>query len=540
MGIEAAAISAVVAVLGLGLALFSRALYDHIIPNAATESLVALSAGVLIAVIADGVLRTVRALLLEKAAVTYDTRLSARLFGRIVGARLDLRPSSHRLATVLDDFEAVRGAYASATITAAVDSVCALVFLLLLAWFTGWLALVPVMAGLPGLLVAHLARGRINVVASEASRVSSARRSLLTETVQGLEDVRLLGAEATVTQRMARISRDHARHGARLRVLGALAMLAPSVMSQASSLAVSAVGAAMVMGGSIGMGDLVAASILAGRVAAPFLSLAGAAVAFGRARAASEALATVLDLHQERGEGLQLSIAGGIEARQVDFSYLGAKIPTLAGISLTLAPGEHLALVGPSGAGKTSLLRVLAGLHAPTSGMVLVDGRDMTQVAPGALRVAIGAVTQAPMLFTGTLRENLLLAAPGASDDQLLAAADLAGVSPWANAHPAGFEMAISERGENLSGGQRQAVALARLFLADPRVVLLDEPTAHMDPATEAAFIDRLASWSAGRTLIVATHRTPILRLVERVAVVQGGRIAATMPAAEAMRRVAA
>jgi len=289
--------------------------------------------------------------------------------------------------------------------------------------------------------------------------------------------------------------------------------------------------------GGLSQGGLIACVMLASRALAPLAQVAALLTQFHAARTALEGVSQTMELPLERSPERQFLhrpvLRGAIEFRDVSFRYPHAALPALQHVSLRIQPGEKVAIIGRVGSGKTTLEKLMLGLYAPEAGAVLVDGVDVRQLDPAELRRNIGYVPQSVELFYGTLRENIALGTPHADDAALLAAAEIAGISRLANTHPQGFDLMIDERGESLSGGQRQEIALARALLRDPPILLLDEPTSAMDHGTEEQLKQRLRDYLKERTLILVTHRNSLLDLVDRLIVMDGGRVVADGPKAK-------
>lgn len=282
------------------------------------------------------------------------------------------------------------------------------------------------------------------------------------------------------------------------------------------------------------MGGIIAASMIAGRCLTPFGQVAALLMQYQNARTSLGSIDNYMNLPVERPAGTEFLhrpvFQGGIEFRDVTFAYPGASQPALKKVSFKLAPGEKVGVIGRIGSGKTTLEKLALALYQPTEGAVLVDGVDVRQIDPADLRRAIGHVPQDPVLFYGSLRHNLAMGAPHADDASILAAANAAGVTEFANVHPNGFDMMIGERGESLSGGQRQSVAIARALINDPPILLLDEPSSNMDHQSESQLRKRLKAASADKTILLVTHRTALLDLVERLIVIDNGHIVADGP----------
>lgn len=301
------------------------------------------------------------------------------------------------------------------------------------------------------------------------------------------------------------------------------------------SLSVIVLGVYRIGAGELSMGGLIACTMLASRAMAPFAQVAGLLTQYHNASTALTSLNEIMAREVERPEGAGFVsrpvFRGEIDFRDVEFTYPGDNSPeALRKVSFHIEPGEHVAIIGRVGSGKSTLLRMILGLYQPTGGAIRIDGVDIRQLDPSELRRNIGYVPQDVTLFYGTLKENILLASPHLDDADLLAAAEVAGLSDMVNSHPRGFDMQVGERGESLSGGQRQGVAIARAVVHNPPILLMDEPTGFMDHSSEEVLKERLRQYSSQRTLIIVTHRTSLLDLADRLIVIDGGRIVADGP----------
>jgi ATP-binding cassette subfamily C protein LapB len=378
-------------------------------------------------------------------------------------------------------------------------------------------------------------------------RAGAQRNALLVEALAGLEAIKTQGAEGAMQARWEAHNRFLAQVMLRMRALSSSAMVGMGFAVQCVTVSTIVIGVYLITDRQITMGALVAASMLGSRALAPAGQVLGLLMQYQGARTALEGLDRLMQQPAERadtadsGHALvhRREIEGAIEFRDASFGYAESGGLALAGIRLKIAPGEHVAVIGRMGSGKTTLLRLAAGLYAPSDGSVLVDGIDLRQLDPADLRRNIGFVSQDAVLFQGTLRENITLGLPFADDAAVLAAAEVAGLAEFVDRHPRGYEMPVGERGERLSGGQRQAVALARALLHQAPVLMLDEPTSGMDFSTEAALTTRLAEFARGRTLLLVTHRTSLLALADRVVVVDQGRIVADGPRDAVMAQLA-
>ena len=537
---EAAALSAVVNLLSLAGIIFMMTVYDRILPNQAYVTLWSLAIGVGLAMLLEFAARTIRGHVLDSAGKKIDLVLGDAVFGRVLGTRLEHRAgSTGAFANVLKEFEAVRAFVTSATLTAVADLPFALLFLLITAIIAGPLVWVPVIAFIVVIALSLAIQVPLARAAGATLREGAVRHGTIVESLEGLETIKALRAEARMRRRHETASAMIAETAITSQALSNLVLNLTIMVQQVAGAALLIWGVYLAATGEVTAGALVAAVQLNSRTLAPLVTLSSLAVRFQQSRTAMQSLDRIMALPLEREPGAVLVSGsewqGGMAVRDVSFAYEAELPPVLAGVTLDIRPGERVAILGRMGSGKSTLLRLLTGLYRPRSGQILLDGIDIATIEPADLRTAIMLVGQDARLFHGTLRDNLKLAAPGVDDAALLAVAAATGVTDIAAAHPRGLDRPIGERGDTLSGGQRQAVALARAMLARPRVLLLDEPTAGMDQRSEAQALKALAALPRETTLIIVTHKQAIIPHVDRIIVLDGGRIVANGPKADVL-----
>jgi len=525
-------------VFALAMPMFTMNVYDRVVPNNAVETLWVLAIGIALVLGFNLLLTTLRAHVVDTASKRVDVKLSALIMDRVLGLRMEGRPASvGSFAANLRSFEAIRDFIASASITTLVDLPFVLLFLAVLAWISPWMVIPPVVAIVLILIVSLAAQLRMEALTQSSFQASAQRNAVLVEALAGLETVKTLNAQGHVQRHWESATQFIAYVGGKLKLLSATTVNFVQTMTQLVSVCIVIIGVYQIQEAALSLGGIIAASMIAGRCLAPFGQVAGLLLQYQNARMSLGSIDSTMKLPVERDGNVAYvarpRLGGAIELRDVTFAYPGAKEPSLRGINLKIRAGEKVGVLGRIGSGKTTLERLILGLYQPTEGAVFIDGIDARQIDPADLRRAIGYVPQDPVLFYGSLKFNLTLGAPFASDAHMLAAADLAGVSEFANRHPQGFDMLIGERGESLSGGQRQSVAVARAMINDPPILLLDEPSSNMDNQSEARLKDRLRAGGAGKTLLLITHRTALLDLVDRLVVVDRGRIVADGPKAQ-------
>ena len=522
-------------VFALAMPMFTMNVYDRVVPNNAVDTLWVLSIGLALVLVGDLVLRIMRSKFVDLASSRADVKLSAFIMERVLGTRMEQRPASAgSFASNLRAFESVRDFIGSATVVAFIDLPFALIFFVVIGW-VAWPMLIPLAVGAALMLLYALAvQGRMHELAETTYRASAQRNATLIEGLVGFETVKALAAEAPIQRKWEKSAALLARVGAQLRLLSSSASYSSAFVQQAINLAIVVLGVYLISERALTMGGLIACTMLASRAMAPVGQVAGLLVQYHTASTALTSLNEMMKKDVERPEGNSFisrgALKGAIEFRDVSFSYPGQTAPSLRGINLRIKPGEKVAVLGRIGSGKTTLEKLILGLYQPSSGAVLVDGIDLRQLDPAELRRQIGYVQQDVMLFYGSLRDNLTMGAPLADDAAVVKAADIAGLLPLVNAHPQGFDMVVGERGESLSGGQRQSVAIARAVINDPPILLLDEPTAAMDHSSEEELKKRLRDFAAPKTVLLVSHRTSLLDLVDRIIVMDGGRIVADGP----------
>ncbi|UXZ55038.1 type I secretion system permease/ATPase [Halomonas sp. 7T] len=531
----------------LAMPLFVLNVYDRVVPNQATETLWVLAIGIFIVLCFDLALRLMRSSFVDLAASRADVKLSSSIMAKVLGMRLEARPASTGSFTAtLQSFESVRAFIGSATIIGIVDLPFVLLFAAIIALINPWLVL-PVLAGIVFvLLYALAAQGKLHELSQTTWEVGAQRNALLVESVSQLENVKALRAESRIQRHWEKASAFLSRTSAQLRLVSTSVSNVAQWAQHSVAVCVIIVGVYQIIEGNLTQGGLIAAYMLSSRAMAPISQAAALLAQYHQSSTALESLNNVMDKQVERHEGKAYvekpSVSGNIRLEKVTLRYPNEEREALRDVSIAIKAGEKVALLGRIGCGKSSLNKLLLGFYQPTSGAVLVDNVDIRQLDPLQLRRHIGYVPQDVSLFAGSLRENIV--AGGGSDrvddEALLRAIDIAGLESLVNSHPNGVDLQVGERGQALSGGQKQAVAIARALVQDPPILLLDEPTSSMDNASEEAFKANLTKVAAGKTILVVTHRTSLLSLVDRIIVMDAGKVVADGPrdtVVEALRK---
>lgn len=542
---QVAVAAAVTNVFALSTSLFIMTVYDRVIPNEAVESLIALSAGMAIVLLFDFVIRMLRALFIDRAGQLVDFAIARQLFGQVLNLALAARRgSSGALASTVRECETLRDFFASATFVAVVDLPFILLFLLVIWGIGGWIVAVPALAVPLVLGVGLLVQPFLARYSRQNHQVGQTKQGVLVETAQGLETIKTAGAGPMMMRRWAESVAESSQIGQRTRFVGQLAVNTAGVAQQTAQVGVVVLGVFLVSAGELTIGGLIAAVILTGRTLAPLGQLANVLARLNHARAAYRALAQLMgaetDMDPERRYLRRDRLEGAVEFRNVVFRYPGQPVRVLDDVSFSLEPGERVAILGRVGSGKSTLARLAMGLYQPGDGSVLIDNTELRQIHPDDLRRQIGAVMQDVWLFSGSIRDNVVVGREDATDAQVLRAAVASGLHDIVGQVPSGYDLQLAERGEGLSGGQRQAIAIARALLKEPPMLIMDEPTSAMDVRSEAQFIQRMKPVVEGRTLLLVTHRTSMLELVDRIIVLDRGKIVADGPKQQVLARLSA
>nr|WP_315838721.1 type I secretion system permease/ATPase [Bradyrhizobium prioritasuperba] len=534
----------IVNILALAAPLFTMSVYDRVIPNGAIPSLVALGIGLGLAILFDFVLRVVRSRIIDVTGKKIDVVLAAGIFEHIMSVKLAQRPQSVGiLANQIRDFDSVREFFTSGTVVSVTDLLFAVLFIVVLFIVAGPLAWIPLLM-LPVMIAIGLLLQRpLDRAIRRLQAESAARHGILVESLSSMETVRAAAGEARMQTGWERSVAATARSSEDVQFWSSLALTSASVAQQVCSLLLVVVGVFLILDGKLTVGALVAANMLSGRVLAPIAGLAAVITRGTQTFSSLRALDRLMALERERPAD-KVFVAreikeGRIDFQGVSFAYPNSPTKALDAVSFKVRPGERIGIVGRVGSGKTTIAKLAAGFYSPSEGGILIDGIDIHQYDPADLRAGVGFVMQDTDLFYGKLRDNITFGRPQATDAEVLDAARLSGVETFIAGHPQGYDMLIAEGGRSLSGGQKQAIGLARILIRKPRILFLDEPTAHFDVRSEGEFMDRLkAIADNGMTILVSTHRPSLLTLVDRVLVFEQGRLVVDGPRDEVLSRL--
>ncbi len=533
--IQVALAAILINLFALATPLFIMTVYDRVVPNDAVETLWVLAAGVGCVYLFDFLLKHLRGYFIDMAGKRADVILASRIFEQVLDMRMAARPASAgAFANTLREFETLRDFFTSATLAAVVD-LPFVVFFVLVIWAVGGPIAYVLMATIPlVLIVGLLMQIPLNVVIQRNVREAEQKHGVLVESLNGLETLKSLGGEARMRHKWEGLVGLTATSSLRARVISQAAVHFATLVSQMTAVGVVIYGVYLIKDGALTVGGLIACVMLSHRALAPLVQVAQLLTRFHRSMASLRALNQIMRAPVERPPLKKFlhrpELKGGITFQDVRFRYPGRDIEALKGVSFKIAPRERVGLIGRVGSGKSTVAKLILGLFEPSDGSILVDGTDIRQIDPVDLRRSIGYVPQDVYLFAGTVRENITVATGHADDAAILSAGIMAGTDDFVSQHPMGYDLPIGERGEGLSGGQRQTIAIARALLNEPPILIFDEPTSSMDTRGEDAFKTRLGGMLPDRTLILVTHRASLLSLVNRLIVFDGGRVVADGP----------
>ncbi|MCP1470894.1 ATP-binding cassette subfamily C protein LapB [Sphingobium sp. OAS761] len=523
--------------------LFTMTVYDRIVPNDdSSASLIGLSIGLAFVLIFDFALRLLRTYFVDVAGANIDHDVGETLFAQLLALRLDQRRgSTGSLTGLMRELETLRDFFASVTLTTFIDVPFIIVTLIVIALLGGVLVLMP-LAMIPVVIGAGLmATPRLDRLSARSLGDGLIKQSVLVETIGSLETVKAIGAGPMLSRRWQTALVNHSESSLGQRLASAIPMTVANSASTIAYCGIIIIGVGLLREHSITTGTLLACSILCGRALAPLAQIAQLLSRLSATRVAYRQIRTLMETPTEgpKGEAIRpAKLEGRIELRNVAFRYPGAPERAVNGVNLQVAAGERIGFLGRVGSGKSTLARLILGLYEPEEGVVMIDGIDVRQYDPYDLRRLIGAVMQDNILMQGTVRQNICLDREGIDHEEMIRAADISGTHRFMGQLANGYDLRLADRGEGLSGGQRQSISIARAVAGRPPILIFDEPSSSMDAQTEADLIGRLQPEVANRTLLLITHRTSLLTMVDRVVVMDQGRIVADGPRDTILQRL--
>jgi ATP-binding cassette subfamily C protein LapB len=522
--------------------LFTMNVYDRVLPNNALETLWVLFIGISLVMLFDFILKMLRSYFLGVASKRADTVISNRIFNQLLNIKINAKPASTgQFVSRLQSFESVREFFTSATIAAAVDFPFVIIFIIVIFYIGGPLGYITIATVTISMLVSWYMQRPLKEIIEKSVKEEQIKHTTLIETVTGLEIIKSIRAQNRMRTHWDQAVNKTIHYADKGQFLSQTITFFTAFISQFSNILIVAAGVYLASEGEMTMGAIIAAMILNGRVISPVSQLVGMIIKYDKTMLSLENLDEVMKMPVEKENKTYISrpnLSGTIEFKDVQFSYKDQNHQTLKDINLKIEQGERVAILGKIGSGKSTMLKLIMNLYEPTKGSVLIDSVDIRQIDPVDLRQAIGAVPQEPFLFMGTIKDNITIGEQYVSDEELLRASKVAGLNEFLGKHEAGYDLIVGERGEGLSGGERQAVTLARALISNPNILMLDEPTNSMDRQTEKMFIDRIKNIIEDKTLIVVTHKTSLLQLVDRVIIVEDGKIILDGPKEEVFNKL--
>lgn len=514
---------------------FIMAVYDRVVPNNAIATLWVLTIGIMIVIGFDFIMRTLRAFLIDLAGKKIDSVLASTLFEQVLGIRMSSQAQSAGVrASHIRDFENIRDFFTSASLTALVDLPFVILFLLVIWFIGGVLVFVPLLAIPLVVATAWLLSIPMNKEVARSFVGGAQKNAIVIEALHNLEVVKSSTAEGPLLRRWEQYVGITAKAGMASRFYSTLALNICATVTYLVTIIIVLFGVYLIGAKELSVGALVACTLIVGRVMAPLSQVTALLTRFELTKCSLKALNDVMESPLDRPHKQQFlhrsKFEGDIEFEDVSFRYPGQPISLYQNLSFKLKAGEKVGIIGSMGAGKTTLVKLLLGFFQPISGSIRIDGTDISQIDPADLRRYIGYVGQEPKLFFGTVRENIAMKAPWADDAEILRCAKLAGVDRFVSRHPAGYDMPIGESAKGISGGQAQAITVARALLNNPSLLLFDEPTSCMDNSAENVFLSNMRSYAKDKTVLLVTHKMSMLSLVDRLIVLQNGKIVADGP----------
>ena len=524
--------------------LFTMSVYDRVIPNNATETLWVFASGVLVVYTLDTFLKFARAILLERAGKKSDVIMSSMIFEKVMDLQMASHPKSvGSFASNLKDFDMIRSFLTNATLTVLVDMPFALLFLFVIAYIGGWMAVVPLVMMILILGYTFFMRHMLRESIEESHKASAAKSSILIEALQNIETLKTLGVTGHMQWSWEEATGEIAQKSLKSRMISTSISTITGYLIQLTTVLLVIVGVYLIGEHELSMGGLIGIIIISSRTVAPMGQAASLISNYSDAKSAYDVINTIIAQPSERPHGKKFitrpDLQGEIEFRDVTFSYDASEYQSLQSVSFKIKPKEKIAIIGRIGSGKSTIAKLLLHLYEPQRGAIFLDGIDINQIDPIDLRKNISYVAQDINLFKGTAKENILYRSSRVGDEQMLRASMISGADEFIKRHPQGYEMPIGERGMGLSGGQRQSIGIARAILFESPIVLMDEPTNAMDQLSETRLIANLKHYIEDKTAIFVTQKNTLLEIVDRIIVMHEGKIYLDGPKNEVLAKLA-
>lgn len=510
--------------------LFTMNVYDRVVPNNATDTLWIFATGIVVIYIFDLTLKFLRSYFLENAAKKSDIIMSSIIFEHVLNLKLASKPHSvGSFANNIKDFESIRGFFTASSVSAMVDLPFVFIFLIVIYIIGGVLVAIPIISGLIILTYSYIVEKPMRKSIESTYEAAAHKNSVLIESLAALETIKALGISGHSQWKWEEASGDVAKKGLRSKVLSNSIATFVNFIVQLNTVIIVVAGVYAIGNKSLSMGGLIALVMLSSRTLAPLARVASLISNFQETKTAYNAIDDIMKLGVEREEGKKFvqrpSFKGKIEFQHVTFIYPDTEKKVLDDVSFIIHPKESVGIIGTNGSGKTTIEKLILGLYEPTEGSILIDGIDIKQIDPADLRGNISYVPQDIVLFQGTLKDNIIMRSPDANDEDILHVSNFSGINKLADIHPMGYDMPVGERGDGLSGGQKQSISIARAFIHPTPIILLDEPTNSMDNINEIHFQNMLKQYKRNRTTIIVSHKNQLLALTQRLILLDKGRI---------------
>lgn len=531
--------------MSVGSSIFIMVVYDRVVPNSAYESLYALTMGMALIIIFDYILKMLKSYFIDYAGEFVDKRIGNSIFDRLLQAPTTVVTGPvGATANTFKEFDQVRDFFTSATLSLVVDIPFIFLFIFVIYLISGPLAVIPLVAVPVVLLIGIAIQPFLARVSSEIGSHSQEKQSVLVETISGIESVKVLGGGNLVKERWQKAATDHSSSSRLSRTLASIAVNAAQSAQQICLVGIVFYGVFLVGEGIVSMGAMVAAVLLSSRTLAPLAQIANLFGRFNNARTSYKRLSQFMidtqpdEDNQKKNASIRRAKLGNLEYKEVSFRYPDKEIDTISNLQLNIDEGEKVAILGRNGSGKTTLVKLASGLFNATDGLVLYDGVDAKQIHNDDLSKSIGIVLQDVQLFSGSIIENITMGREGISEEDMMEASKISGLDDFLGKMPGGYELILQDKGNGLSGGQKQAIAITRALVHKPSHYILDEPTSAMDMNSEQQFIENFKTIAANSTVMIVSHRMPLLNLVDRVIVMNEGKIVEDGPKDEVLQKL--
>ncbi|MCW8895090.1 MAG: type I secretion system permease/ATPase [Sulfurimonas sp.] len=523
--------------------IFTLNIYDRVVPNNAIDTMWVFATGIAVIYVFDIILKFLRSYFLENAAKKSDVIMSSMIYEHVMNLNMASKPGSvGSFASNLKDFDSIRGFFTASSIATMIDLPFTIIFLFIIYIIGDWLVAIPMISALIIIIYSSIVERPMRHSVQSTYEASARKNSVLIESIAALETIKALGISGQYQWKWEEATGDVAQKGLNSKILSNSISTFVNFVVQLNTVAIVIGGVYAIGEKSLSMGGLIAVVMLGSRTLAPLGQVASLIANFQQTKTAYDGINNIMQLSVERDEAKKFvhrpTFKGKIEFQHVSLIYPNTEKKILDDVSFVINPGESVGIIGTNGSGKTSIEKLILGLYEPTEGSILIDGIDIKQIDPADLRRSISYVPQDVVLFQGTLKDNIIFRSPDASDEDILYVSKLSGISDFVDKHPMGYDMPIGERGDGLSGGQKQSISVARAFIHPAPIILLDEPTNSMDSMHENNFINTLASYKKNKTTLLISHKNNLLALSQRLILLDQGRVVLDGTYAEVVKKL--